>query len=225
MYSDANGGDPDVTSPTLRRYHRLLWRKSLPSGELFDLQANRHDTYLFYDLPAGGISLGSDAITHSYKHQAKKKWLTTRIPDVVQDLFDRGSTIGAYIIFPNSQIDRNHTINQARGMNHLIDDRFDLTLECIRRFYIDEPSPLTETFARYASFFELFESFECYSQFFLLDDLLDQQGHIRFFLPFDHFQSPPEFRDVEDYMVYRDNVVDFISARNSRIEDYARCLR
>ncbi len=224
MYSDANGGDPDATSPTLRRYHKLLWRKLLPSGELFDLRDDRRGSYLFYSSPSGDFSLGSDAITHSYKNQIKKKWLTTQIPEVVQDLFDRGSTIGAYLIFPNNQIDRKHTINQARGILRLIDDRFDLTLECIRRYYINEPSPLTETLRRYASFFELFESFECYTEFFLLNDLVNQQGNIRFYLPFDDFQSPPEFRGVEDYFTYRDQVVEFINARNRRIEEYARYL-
>lgn len=224
MYSDANGGDPDATSLTLRRYHKLLWRKLLPSGELFDLRDNRRGCYLFYSSPSGDFSLGSDAITHSYKNQMKKKWLTTQIPEVVQDLFDQGSTIGAYLVFPNNQIDRKHTINQARGILRLIDDRFDLTLECIRRYYINEPSPLLETLRRYASFFELFESFKCYTEFFLLNDLVDQQGNIRFYLPFDDFLSPPEFRDVEDYLTYRDQVVRFINARNRRIEEYARYL-
>lgn len=224
MSSDANGGDPDATSPTLRKYHKLLWRKLLPSGKLFDLRDDRRGYYLFYSSPSGDFSLGSDAITHSYKNQMKKKWLTTQIPEVVQDLFDRGSTIGAYLIFPNNQIDRKYTINQARGIFRLIDDRFDLTLECIKRYYINEQSPLTETLRRYASFFELFESFECYTEFFLLNDLVDQQGNTRFYLPFDDFQSPPEFRGVEDYFIYKDRVVEFINARNRRIEEYARYL-
>ena len=103
MYSDANGGDPDSTSLTLRRYHKLLWCKLLPSGELFDLRDDRRGSYLFYSSPSGDFSLGSDAITHSYKNQMKKKWLTTQIPEVVQDLFDRGSTIGAYLIFPTTR--------------------------------------------------------------------------------------------------------------------------
>jgi hypothetical protein len=29
------GADPDAASPTLKRYHRLLWSKPLPSGEVF----------------------------------------------------------------------------------------------------------------------------------------------------------------------------------------------
>jgi hypothetical protein len=30
LRSDANGGDPDSTSPTLRQYHKILWSKPLP---------------------------------------------------------------------------------------------------------------------------------------------------------------------------------------------------
>ena len=30
--TDAGGKDPDAYSPTLRRYHRLLWSKRLPGG-------------------------------------------------------------------------------------------------------------------------------------------------------------------------------------------------
>jgi hypothetical protein len=96
----------------------------------------------------GDFSLGSDSITHSYRNQSKKKWLMTQIPKEVQELFDHGSTIGAYIIFPNNPVDRKHTINQARGILRLIDDRFDLTLECIRRFYVNKPSPLEDAIKR-----------------------------------------------------------------------------
>lgn len=198
MYSDANGGDPDATSPTLRTYHKLLWSKPLPSGDLFDLSIDKLGYYLYHNSALGEFSLGSDAITHSYRNQIKKKWLTTQIPKEVQELFDRGSTIGAYLIFPNNQVDRKHTINQARGILRLIDDRFDLTLECIRRFYISEQSPLEEALKRYASFFQLFETFKGYVEFFLLNDLVDKHGDVKFYLPFDDFQSPPEFKDVED---------------------------
>ena len=33
MYSDAGGGDPDSTSPTLKSYHQFLWSKDLPNGK------------------------------------------------------------------------------------------------------------------------------------------------------------------------------------------------
>ena len=225
MYSDADGGDPDVTSPTLRTYHKLLWSKPLPSGDLFNLRDDKPGYYLYHNSALGEFALGSDAITHSYKNQTKKKWLTTQIPKEVQELFDHGSTIGAYIIFPNKQVDRKHTINQARGILRLIDDRFDLTLECIRRFYIGEPSPLRETLERYTSFFQLFETFTGYIEFFLLSDLVDEFGNVKFYLPFDDFQSPPEFKNLEDYLVYKNRVESFIKSRNRRIEDYATQIK
>jgi hypothetical protein len=225
MYSDANGGDPDATSPTLRIYHKILWSKSLPCGGHFDLSTAKPGCYLYHDSALGEFSLGSDAITHSYRNQIRKKWLTTQIPKQVQELFDRGSTIGAYIIFPSRQVDRKHTINQARGIARLIDDRFDLTLECIRRFYIGEPSPLTDALDRYGAFFRLFETFKGYVDFFLLNDLVDHHGGVKFYLPFDDFQSPPEFKSVQEYLVYKNRVESFIESRSRRIESYSNNIK
>lgn len=122
-------------------------------------------------------------------------------------------------------MERKHTINQARGISRLIDDRFDLTLECIKRFYINEPSPLEEALRRYASFFRLFETFEGYVQFFLLNDLVDEQGDVKFYLPFEDFQSTPKFKDQGDYLIYKSRVESFINSRSRRIEEYAGRLK
>lgn len=225
MYSDAYGGDPDATSPTLRAYHKILWSKPLPGGERFDLRDDKRGSYLLHSSALGDFSLGSDAITHSYRNHTRKKWLTVQIPLEVQKLFNCGSTIGAYLIFPNNRVDGKHTINQARGISRLIDDRFDLTLECIRRFYINKTSPLAETLARNSSFFELFQTFDGYVEFFLLHDLVNEHGLIKFYLPFDDFQSPPEFKNVDEYLVYKSHVESFIDARNRRINDYAINLK
>lgn len=224
MYTDANGGDPDATSPTLRRYHKLLWSKPLPGGAIFDLREAKGGYYLRHSSDLGDFSLGSDAITHSYKTHSNKKSITEEVPQQVQELFDLGSTIGGYIVFPNNQINRKFTLNQARGISRLIDDRFDLTLECIRRFYLRQENPLDEVILRYASFFELFGSFDGYVQFFLLNDLMDGDGNVKFYLPFDDFQSPPKFRDKVDYLTYKRRVKAFIRSRNQRIEDFAKQL-
>ena len=69
VYTDANGGDPDSTSPTLRAYHKFLWNKPLPNGCLFELTDKYTGTYLFHKSGLGEFTLGSDAITHSYKHR------------------------------------------------------------------------------------------------------------------------------------------------------------
>ena len=222
FYSDANGGDPDSTSPTLKKYHKLLWDKALPNGTQFELTDKKNGAYLYHNSEQGEFNLGSDAITHSYKNQTRKQWLIRQIPNEVNELFDTGSTIGAYTLFPRNKIDNKFTINQARGINSLIDDRFDLTLECIRLFYLGQASPLYDTFLRYKSFFELFDTFNGYVQFFLLDDLIDENHNIKFYLPFDNFKTKPSFANVEDYMTYKKQVMNFIRLRNERITEYTR---
>ena len=219
FHTDAKGGDPDSTSPTLRNYHRLLWSKPLPNGTIFELSV-RSGKYLYHKSEVGEFILGSDAITHSYKYHKRKQWLIKQIPDEVDELFNTGSTIGSYTLFPNNRIDGKHTINQARGVNRFIDDRFDLTLECIRRFYEGQTSPLYDTLLRYKSFFDLFGRFSDYVAFFLFDDLLGDDQEIKFYLPFDDFKTPPKFSDIDDYLLYKKRVMNFIKLRNQRIRNY-----
>jgi hypothetical protein len=221
VYTDANGGDPDSTSPTLRSYHKILWSKQLPNGQTFELDNKKSGTYLYHKSELGEFNLGSDSITHSYRNQTRKKWLIKQIPNEVNELFDIGSTIGAYTLFPKNKIDKKFTINQARGVNSFIDDRFDLTLECIRLFYAGQHSPLYDTFLRYKDFFDLFENFKGYINFFLLNDLVDENENIRFYLPFYNFKTKPTFTDVDEYLVYKEKVINFIKARNQRIDNYA----
>ena len=221
VYTDANGGDPDSTSPTLRSYHKMLWSKKLPNGEKFELTDKKSGVYLYHSSGLGEYFLGSDAITHSYRNHKRKTWLTQQIQDEVQELFDTGSTIGAYTLFPSNRVDKQHTINQARGVNSLIDDRFDLTLECIRLFYLGQQSPLYDTLERYKNFFDLFDNFKGYIDFFLLNDLVGDNENIKFYLPFDNFKTRPTFVDIEEYLSYKKGVMNFIKARNKRIDNYA----
>ena len=221
MNSDSNGGDPDSKSPTLRSYHKYLWSKPLPNGEVFELSNRQSGSYLYHKSDIGEFHLGSDAITHSYINQKRKEWLTVQIIDEVRELFDIGSTIGAYTLFPNKKINGKHTINQARGVISLIDDRFDLTLECIRLFYLNRPSPLYDTLFRYKTFFNLFVDFEGYVNFFLLNDLINDNGQIKFYLPFDDFKSKPGFSSISDYLTYKSGVMNFINRRNRRILNYS----
>jgi hypothetical protein len=220
VYSDAQGGDPDSTSPTLRSYHKFLWSKSLPGGKIFDL-SDKNGMYLYHKSELGEFILGSDAITHSYKNQRKKQWLIRQIPNEADELFNTGSTIGAYTLFPKNKIDNRFTINQARGINSFIDDRFDLTLECTRLFYLGQKSPLYDTFLRYKNFFDLFENFTGYVNFFLLNDLVDENQKIKFYLPFENFKTKPTLANIDQYLVYKKGVMNFIKARNKRIEKYA----
>lgn len=123
-------------------------------------------------------------------------------------------------MFPGIQIDGKWTINQERGCNSKIADRFDLTLECIRRHYLGiEPNPLRDVLKRYGKFFELFGDFEGYVEFFLLTDLLEEDGAtVKYFHFFDDFRTPAVPKTKDEYLEYRRRKNAFIAARNRTID-------
>jgi hypothetical protein len=154
------GKDPDERSPTLRRYHRLLWSKPLPNGKLFDLSEGSRGM-LHHRSDLGEFVLSSDAMIPDFKRWKSLKHITRLLNEEEQEAFIAITyTIGGMIVFPGKRINRGMTINGARGCNNKISDRFDLTLECIRRHYLGQLSPLGNTLASYRDFFALFENFK-----------------------------------------------------------------
>jgi hypothetical protein len=129
-----------------------------------------------------------------------------------------GYTMGGMIIFPANRVDGKNTINGARGFHPLIKDRIDLTMECIRRYYINEPSPLSDVLTRYADFFRLFNNFQGYIEYFLLQDLVEEDfSGIRFLMSFDDFKTPAVPKTIDSYLSYKDITIKFINNRNQRI--------
>lgn len=220
--TDSNGGDPDSQSATLRYYHKHLWTKALPNGELFCLDDKKEDAYLYCKALLDEYFLSSDVITHSYCKWVRMKHIIEKTPkDEIIEFFNAGCTIGSYIIFPGNRINNLPTINQERGCNKKINDRFDLTLECIRRYYIGEENPLSETFTRYDNYFKLFKDFKGFCDFFLLNDIVsDDYTTVKFFLPFDGFIYNPLPSDVAEYLIYKNNSVEFVKNRNNRIHKF-----
>ena len=145
-----------------------------------------------------------------------------QIPAEDRDEFKRkGYTIGGMMVFPGKRVSGKMTINGARGCHPLIKDRFDLTVECIRRHYLNKSSPLSSCLARYEKFFDLFHDFRGYVEFFLLQDLVSEDfSGVNPFLPFNNFTTSPFPRNVDDYRTYRKRALDFIDARNRRILSY-----
>ena len=222
VYSDTpKGKDPDSYSPTLRNYHKILWNKKLPNGLLFELD----DTIpmrLHHKSELGEFVLSSDSIAHTYSNTKSTTDIIRKInSDELKKFVSLCSTIGGYIIFPSERINNQMTINGARGVNKKIRDRFDLTLECIRKFYKKEDSPLNETFERYKQFFNLFDSFKGYVDFFLLQDLVASDYlSIKYLIPFESFENYPLPNDIEEYKQYKYNLSKFVSARSQRMEDF-----
>ena len=227
MYEDTpDGKDPDTYSRTLQNYHLSLWSKPLPNGKVFELSSDENPPFfLRHDSDMGQFLLSSDSILHTYsrwKRESMVSIIQTIPKSDIDAFYDLASTIGGYILFPANMVDGKPTINGIRGMHPRIKDRFDLTLECIRRWYTGEESPLYIHLDRYNDFFRLFDSFKGYCKFFLLDDLVNEDmNEIRFWLPFQEFStksSVPVNRN--EYLQYKENVIAFTNARSKRMVEY-----
>ena len=214
---EAKGRDPDRYSPTLIKYHSMLWQKPLKDNKLFDLTFSEKNR-LTHSSDLGVFELSSDTIGHTYRKWKRMAHIIKQIPKSDIDSFLKTCrTMGGYIVFPANKINGN-TINQERGTNTKIRDRWDLTVECIRRHYVGGESPLSNTLVRYSDFFSLFSNFKSYVEFFHLQDVVsDDFNKVKFFLPFDDFQRVPTPKTKEEYIAYRQAVMLFINQRNTRI--------
>ena len=221
VYSDTpKGKDPDTNSPTLRKFHQILWSKDLPGGDHFHLDLTI-PKLLHHKSSLGEFTFSSDSICHTYSSTKSMKNIISKLPDKeVRSFFSSSSTIGGYIIFPSNKIDNKMTINGSRGLNKYIKDRFDLTLLCIKNYYDGKENPLDEVLIRYRSFFKLFNNFKGYTDFFLLNDLVNKDLSIKFFLPFNDFQDSPLPMSVDEYLIYKENVENFTQNRNNRITNF-----
>jgi len=223
------GRDPDACSPTLRRYHKLLWSKALPDGRDFTLSDASWSQYLHHRSDLGEFRMTSDTIaaTYTLRQNPAVRRILAAFPEEDHAAFRaKAYTIAGFLIFPANTPGRSgRTINQDRGCDPRISDRIDLTLECIRRHYLGQPSPLASTLLRYADFFTLFGGFSGYVDFFLLNDLVNQDASaVRFFLPL-NFDASGLPADADAYRAYRESMLAFLGARSRRIEAFAQAAQ
>ncbi len=210
--------DADAFSQTLRRYHKILWSKPLPNGVVFNLDDTTPRQYLHHKSELGEFFLSSDAMIT--KFSIPRDISATVLNEKDQYVF-RHYTIGSSIVFPSNCIDRRLTINKARGWNRSIQDRFDLTLECIRRHYCNERSKLSGVLSRYSDFFGLFGDFRGYVEFFLLQDMVTADySAVKFFMEFNDFKTPPLAKSIDQCRPFMQLTADFINARSCRIREF-----
>ena len=209
--------DPDSASKTMQLYHKLLYSRPLPNGETMDLQIGSGANYLTWK----DFRFGSDSIVASFRYSRYRgmiEQVANSLPDYhayMEYYIHKSYTIGGEIIFPKKQ----GVINQSRGCNPFIKDRWDLTLECIRKLYQNEESPLYNTLLQNKNFFDLFVDFKGYVDFFFLQDCVtDDYNHVNFWLGSGAFEYNPLPKTVEEYLSWIEKELDFVEKRNQRIK-------
>lgn len=228
--------DPDSDSKLLRWDHEMLWRKKLPSGDIFAPKVTRRKSeyLIFTDAKKDRHCYGSDAITSSYtrwvtKKRPRSRALVEAIAGLTDDqksvYLDPPYTIGSAMIWPLRTKDL-PTMNTARGLRMSVADRMDLTLECIRRHYTGEPgSALADVTDAYKDFFELFgqreQGFKEFVDFFHFQDLVTPDYKaVRFYLPFKYFEHSGIPATTKEYATYRNATLQFIEGRGRRMAEW-----
>ncbi len=105
----------------------------------------------------------------------------------------------------------------------MIADRWDLTLECIRRYYNNDKSPLYETLKEDKQFFSLFKDFKGYVDFFFLQDAVTEDySKVNMWCGKSDFVFDGLPKTVDEYLRFIDEELRFVEKRNMRIKEYCK---
>lgn len=225
------GSDPDADCPRLCLSHLLLWGRRFDGIGPFTFTIERSSGYVLRlrdERLDATFVLASDAMNPTWSTGGWHDRLAMNVRSVAANsgpFYRLTCTLGEYIMFPRNNLDQTgSTINQARGTRCSIADRFDLTLECIRRHYNDREAdnPLRDRLDAYADFFALFGTFDTYTRFFLLDDLVTDDGCVRSLFTGGALHELPRNPlpdTAEQYRQYQEHTSAFLTGRNSRIRE------
>ena len=229
------GLDPDKYSRILKEYHMCIWSNRKINSREFIVK----DGYLNEMIFNNGeheIIFTPDSINNIFQN-SRRKYNSRPEKEIVLEycskdlelkkLVDEFNafdyTIGSSLIFP-IKIDGQSicwTMNRARGILYKIHDRIDLTLKCIKMYYENssEDNPLLSCLNKNKVFFDLFGDFKTYVDFFLLNDLVDENYDVIYFDSECSFSNPfPS--NIEKYKEYLKSNIDFIDKRNKRINEW-----
>lgn len=216
--------DPDSASKTLKQYHQLLWSKPLPNGQGMSLKPGGPYDYLNTQ---DGMRLSSDTIVSTLMHGKMSGVFEEAAKQVdwkpwIESILRKMYTIGGTILFPKHP----NNINGQRGMNPYICDRWDLTLECIRRYYDGitgrANNPLGWVLETDRQFFEMFVDFRGYCDFFFLQDCVSEDYKtVKMWIPARPFtERYPYPGTAREYFEWIEKCLSFVQCRNRRIDEY-----
>lgn len=202
--------DPDAISKTLKEYHRILWSRKLPNGQVMKLADN--GDYLGW----GDFRFASDILITGQRYERIRKVLED-VPNYrqfVEEFVRKAYTIGNFIIWPK----HNNSINQVRGTCPGICDRFDLTLDCIKKYYNGETSELYDVLVGDKKFFDLFVDFNGFVDFFYLGAWVDKEYKVINLSPGNDVLPDNSPKNSTAYIKYVENALGVIEQRNNDIK-------
>ena len=220
----------------------LYGNKKLPNGDIFNLEYKYIDSF-GYNLCFNNIRLGSDSILQIYWYWSRplliknlidndvKKYIAIHTGlsfyDFIKNYLKKAYTIGGHIIFPKER-DRSMNINRGYS-NKFIRDRFDLTLECIKRYYDNTEQSINDErynplgrviYKNYEDFFKLFCNFKGFVDFFYLNPIVSEDyNSIKYFIcnSNNNFLAEPLPRDYREWYELYENQISFLEKRNELI--------
>lgn len=211
--------DPDAKNKNLQKYHKILWSKQLPNGEYMDLESCQ-DSYGSNILRWKDFIFSSDSLINGFRWPKMKELiaeLKSELPNYQQfqeEYIRKSYTIGGMIIFPKHK----NSINQRRGCSKFIQDRVDLTIECIRLYYKGINNPLNNALKYDEKFFNLFNNFKGYIDYFYLQDIVSEDyKHVNIFIGSGNLEDSPSPQNTKEWFIWHDKTIDFIQKRNDRI--------
>lgn len=222
--------DPDAVSPTLQKYHKELWSKTLPCGKVMELAPItlrfKNGGYTLA-LRWNGLLFTSDSIAvgHRYKRMEgildEFKRTIPNYKGYVEYFIHKSYTIGGMMIWPC----RPDSINMTKGCNWIISDRMDRMLECIRLFYLGKENPMSECLEKDRGFFELFTDFKGFVDFFFFQDLVSENYEsVKMMMGTNDLSTPALAQTVEEYRLWLERQLDFVNKRNMRIRQYCETI-
>ena len=169
------------------------------------------------------MRFGSDSIAVSFRYERCRKLLESvesnmdNYRKMIENFEHKAYTIGGSIIFPRHR----NSINQIKGTNRYIADRWDLTLECIRRYYAGEESPISWCLEQDKAFFDLFVDFRGYVEFFFLQDCVSKDySEVNLWLKTELFEKDPFPQDHIEYHSWMSENLEFVRKRNAKIKHF-----